>query len=463
MAAQAVPGILPLLREGALVIVPGDRHEVVLSVCLAAMNGTRFAGLLLTLGVEPDPRVWELCRGAATTGLPILMTPHNSYETATAVHDMNPEVPVDDAERARLVMGTVADALDPAWLASLPTADHVPRMSPPAFRRRLVTQARRGPTRASCSPRAPSRARCAPPSPATSWASPAACCSGRPTRSRPRPPGLGLTLPPGLEVVDPTEVAETVRRRRSSPPRSRKGLARRRRPRPARRPDHRRHDDAAPRRGRRAWSPAPPTPRRPPSGRRCRSSAPRPGVSLVSSVFFMCLPDEVVLYGDCAINPDPDAEQLAEIALQSAESARTFGIEPRVAMISFSTGSSGSGEEVAKVSAATEAVRRRDPDLLVDGPLQYDAAAIGSVGRSKAPGSQVAGRANVFVFPDLNTGNTTYKAVQRSAEVVSIGPMLQGLAKPVNDLSRGASVEDITYTIAITAIQAAAARDARDT
>ena len=122
----------------------------------------------------------------------------------------------------------------------------------------------------------------------------------------------------------------------------------------------------------------------------------------------------------------------------------------------------GSGEEVAKVSRATEVVRSRAPDLLVDGPLQYDAAAIGSVGRSKAPGSQVAGRANVFVFPDLNTGNTTYKAVQRSAEVVSIGPMLQGLAKPVNDLSRGASVEDITYTIAITAIQAAAARDARE-
>ena len=151
---------------------------------------------------------------------------------------------------------------------------------------------------------------------------------------------------------------------------------------------------------------------------------------------------------------------LAEIALQSAESARTFGIEPRVAMISFSTGSSGAGADVTKVSEATAEVRRRDPDLLVDGPLQYDAAAIGAVARSKAPDSQVAGRANVFVFPDLNTGNTTYKAVQRSASVVSIGPMLQGLAKPVNDLSRGASVEDIVYTIAITAIQAGAARPA---
>ena len=168
----------------------------------------------------------------------------------------------------------------------------------------------------------------------------------------------------------------------------------------------------------------------------------------------MCLPDDVVMYGDCAVNPDPDAQQLADIAIQSADSALAFGIEPRVAMISFSTGTSGSGADVVKVTEATRLVRARRPDLLVDGPLQYDAAAIESVARSKAPDSPVAGRATVFVFPDLNTGNTTYKAVQRSAEVVSIGPMLQGLAKPVNDLSRGALVDDIVYTIALTAIQA---------
>jgi phosphate acetyltransferase len=184
---------------------------------------------------------------------------------------------------------------------------------------------------------------------------------------------------------------------------------------------------------------------------------PAPGARLVSSVFFMCLPDEVVIYGDCAVNPDPDAHQLADIAVQSAASARRFGIEPRVAMISFSTGTSGAGADVAKVTEATRLVRELEPELLVDGPLQYDAAAIASVARSKAPDSPVAGRANVFVFPDLNTGNTTYKAVQRSADVISIGPMLQGLAKPVNDLSRGALVEDIVYTIAITAIQAGAA------
>lgn len=179
-----------------------------------------------------------------------------------------------------------------------------------------------------------------------------------------------------------------------------------------------------------------------------------PDYSLVSSVFFMLLPDEVYVYGDCAINPDPDADQLAEIAIQSADSAKAFGINPRIAMISYSTGTSGAGADVEKVAKATEIAKQRRPDLLIDGPLQYDAASVESVGRQKAPDSQVAGRANVFIFPDLNTGNTTYKAVQRSANVVSVGPMLQGLNKPVNDLSRGALVDDIVFTIALTAIQA---------
>mgnify|MGYP001458630966 CR=1 FL=1 len=179
-----------------------------------------------------------------------------------------------------------------------------------------------------------------------------------------------------------------------------------------------------------------------------------PGQSIVSSVFFMLMPDQVLVYGDCAINPNPTAAQLADIAIQSAASARAFGIEPRVAMISYSTGSSGTGDDVEKVREATRLVREACPDLMIDGPIQYDAASVQSVGLQKAPHSPVAGRANVFVFPDLNTGNNTYKAVQRSANVVSIGPMLQGLRKPVNDLSRGALVDDIVYTIALTAIQA---------
>ena len=180
-----------------------------------------------------------------------------------------------------------------------------------------------------------------------------------------------------------------------------------------------------------------------------------PGSSLVSSVFFMLLPDQVLVYGDCAINPDPSAEQLAEIAIQSAESALAFGIEPRVAMISYSTGTSGTGADVDKVREATRIAQEKRPDLVIDGPLQYDAAIMENVAKSKAPNSPVAGKATVFIFPDLNTGNTTYKAVQRSAQLVSIGPMLQGMRKPVNDLSRGALVDDIVYTIALTAIQSA--------
>ena len=179
-----------------------------------------------------------------------------------------------------------------------------------------------------------------------------------------------------------------------------------------------------------------------------------PGVKVVSSIFFMCLPEQVLVYGDCAVNPDPTPEELADIAVQSADSALAFGIPARVAMLSYSTGTSGTGSDVDKVRRATQLAKERRPDLLIDGPLQYDAAAIAEVAKSKAPDSQVAGRATVFIFPDLNTGNTTYKAVQRSAEVISIGPMLQGLKKPVNDLSRGALVEDIVYTVALTAIQA---------
>ena len=179
-----------------------------------------------------------------------------------------------------------------------------------------------------------------------------------------------------------------------------------------------------------------------------------PDVSVVSSVFFMCLADRVLVYGDCAINPDPTAEQLADIAISSARTAAQFGVDPRVAMLSYSTGGSGSGADVEKVREATAFVRDREPDLLVEGPIQYDAAVDPGVARTKLKDSPVAGRATVLIFPDLNTGNNTYKAVQRSASAVAIGPVLQGLNAPVNDLSRGATVRDIINTVAITGIQA---------
>jgi phosphate acetyltransferase len=180
----------------------------------------------------------------------------------------------------------------------------------------------------------------------------------------------------------------------------------------------------------------------------------KPGVSVVSSIFFMCLEDRVSVFGDCAINPNPNAEELAEIAISSADSSMAFGIEPRIAMLSYSSGSSGKGADVDKVRKATEIVKQKRPDLKVEGPIQYDAAVDMGVGKSKLPNSEVAGQASVLIFPDLNTGNNTYKAVQRETGALAIGPMLQGLNKPVNDLSRGCTVEDIFNTVIITAIQA---------
>jgi phosphate acetyltransferase len=183
----------------------------------------------------------------------------------------------------------------------------------------------------------------------------------------------------------------------------------------------------------------------------------RPGVAIVSSVFLMCLADRVLVYGDCAVNPDPSAGQLADIAVSSAETAKIYGVEPRIAMCSYSTGQSGKGKDVDKVREATRLVKENRPDLKIEGPIQYDAAVDAGVAKTKLPESEVAGQATVFIFPDLNTGNNLYKAVQRSADAVAIGPVLQGLNKPVNDLSRGCTIPDIVNTVAITAIQAQAA------
>jgi phosphate acetyltransferase len=453
--AQAVPGGLHVLAEGRLVVVPGDRHEVVLAACLAALNGTRLAALLLTAGVRPDPQVWELARAATATGLPVLLTDTSTYETAMQVHDLEVDLSADDLERAEQVMVSSADALDGAWLADLLTRPEDRRLSPAAFRYRLTELARAADARVVLPEGTePRTLRAAVVCAERGIARPVLLAAPRAVEEAVR--GLGLVLPDAVEVVDPAAVAERyvaplVERRRS------KGwtdeVAREHLGDPimlgtvmlaldevdglVAGAEHTTADTVRP---------------------ALQVLGTAPGARLVSSVFFMCLPDEVLVYGDCAINPQPTAAELADIAVQSAASARAFGVEPRVAMISFSTGVSGAGVDVQKVAEATALVRERAPGLAVDGPLQYDAATTLSVARSKRPGSEVAGRANVFVFPDLDTGNTTYKAVQRSADVVSIGPMLQGLAKPVNDLSRGASVDDIVGTIALTAVQAGRAR-----
>ncbi|KJU80728.1 phosphate acetyltransferase [Ectopseudomonas oleovorans] len=452
LCARAVANSVQLLKPGTLVVTPGDRDDIILSASLAAMNGVPLAGLLLCSDFAPDPRIMELCQGALASGLPVMTVSTGSYDTATNLNRLNKEIPLDDRERAEKVSDFVAGHIDHDWLSARCGTPRELRLSPPAFRYQLVQRAKAAAKRIVLPEGS---------EPRTIQA--AAICQARgiarcvllakPEDVHAVARAQGIELPEGLEILDP----DLIRGRYIEPMvelRKGKGLN-------APMAEAQLEDtvvlgtmmlalDEVDGLVSGAIHTTANTIR--PALQLIKTA---PGYNLVSSVFFMLLPDQVLVYGDCAVNPDPNAEQLAEIALQSAASAQAFGIPPRVAMLSYSTGDSGSGEEVEKVRAATRLAREKRPDLLLDGPLQYDAAAIESVGRQKAPNSPVAGRATVFVFPDLNTGNTTYKAVQRSAECISVGPMLQGLRKPVNDLSRGALVDDIVYTIALTAIQAA--------
>jgi phosphate acetyltransferase len=451
LCAASVGYAVKTFKRGTLVITPGDREDVVLAAALASLEGVQLAGLLLTGGRKPEPHVMALCRRAFDDGLPVLAVADRSFDTARRVfEDMSSKVPPDDRKRAELVMDTVAGHLDETWLAKLADTKRPMRMTTPAFRHQLVQKSRA----ADCMIVLPEGEE-----PRTVRA--ASICAergmarttllGDPDRIHEVARRQGVSLD-AVTIIDPSSVKD----RYIAPMvelRKHKGLTE------AMAADQLEdtvvlgtmmlHHGEVDGLVSGAIHTTANTIR--PALQLIKTA---PGSSIVSSVFFMCLPEQVLVYGDCAVNPTPNAEQLAEIALQSAASAASFGIEPRVAMISYSTGSSGGGEDVDLVVRATAIAKERQPDLLIDGPLQYDAAAIADVAKKKAPDSAVAGRATVFIFPDLNTGNTTYKAVQRSAGVVSIGPMLQGLKKPVNDLSRGALVEDIVFTIALSAIQA---------
>ncbi|MGH1400942.1 phosphate acetyltransferase [Acinetobacter tandoii] len=435
---------------GELIISASDRIDVLLASSLASSNGTPLAGLLLTEHHAPNSQILDFCQAAIKQGLPILHTPLSTFETAQSLMNLSNEIPVDDTERAEQVTRFVSSHINEEWLAQLLKGAYNPRLSPSAFRHELVQKSIHAKKRIVL-----------PEGDEPRTIQAAAICQSRgiahcillakPEAVVEVAKARNIELPFDLEIIDPDLIRENyvapmveARKGKINELQAREQL----------------QDtvvlgtmmlalDQVDGLVSGAVHTTANTVR--PAFQLIKTA---PEYSLVSSVFFMLLPDEVYVYGDCAINPDPDAEQLAEIAIQSADSAKAFGIDPRIAMISYSTGTSGAGADVEKVAQATAIAKQRRPDLLIDGPLQYDAASVESVGRSKAPESKVAGRANVFIFPDLNTGNTTYKAVQRSANVVSVGPMLQGLNKPVNDLSRGALVDDIVFTIALTAIQA---------
>ncbi|HZG03528.1 MAG TPA: phosphate acetyltransferase [Streptomyces sp.] len=460
-----LPTFLPALTEGCLVITPGDRADLVVGALAAHSAGApAIAGVLLTTDRRPGEETMALA-ARLSPGTPVLAVSGNSFPTAARLMSLEGRLTTATPRKAEIALGLFETRVDTARLAERLSVVRSDRVTPMMFEHELIERARSDRRHVVLPEGTEERVLRA----AEVLLRRGVCdltLLGEETAIRKRTAELGLDLgllgpdelPEGpaacARVVDPEtsplreRFAELYAKLRAHKGVTfelaydlvadvsyfgtlmvQEGLA-------DGMVSGAAHSTAATLR---------------PAFEIIRTS---PDAAIVSSVFFMCLAEKVLVYGDCAVNPDPDAEQLADIAVQSAATAARFGVEPRIAMLSYSTGTSGTGADVDKVRRATELVRERRPDLLVEGPIQYDAAVEPSVAATKLPGSEVAGRATVLVFPDLNTGNNTYKAVQRSAGAVAVGPVLQGLRKPVNDLSRGALVQDIVTTVAITAIQA---------
>jgi phosphate acetyltransferase len=453
VAGMTAEHVLERLTDGVAVITPGDRSDVVLAVVSAhaAEGFPSLSCIILNGGLELHPSVAALVSGLGLR-LPIVATDLGTFETASAVASARGRVTATSQRKidtALALMDTYVDTADLLERLAIPIPTVV---TPQMFTYRLLDRARSD------------RKRIVLPEGEDDRILKAAgrllqrgvadlTILGAEAQIRPRAAELGVDLS-GATVLDPrtSELCDRFAAQYAELRKS-KGVTEEQ----AREIMHDVsyfgtmlvHNDMVDGMVSGATHTTAHTVR--PAFEIIKT---QPDVSTVSSIFLMCLADRVLAYGDCAIVPDPTSEQLADIAISSARTAAQFGIEPRVAMLSYSTGTSGSGADVDKVRTATELVRKREPDLLVEGPIQYDAAVEPSVAATKMPDSRVAGRATVLIFPDLNTGNNTYKAVQRSAGAIAIGPVLQGLNKPVNDLSRGALIEDIVNTVAITAIQA---------
>ncbi|WP_285114009.1 phosphate acetyltransferase [Leifsonia sp. fls2-241-R2A-40a] len=454
VAGMSMNNVLPRLVDGAVVVVPGDRTEVLLAVLMANAAGTfpSIAGVVLSGGFDLPEPIQRLLAGLRSP-LPIVRTGLDTYETVVRITHARGRLAADSQRKYDTALALFERHVDAAALLARLNVSRHDVVTPLMFEYDLIERARAAKKHIVLPEGEDDRIlRAAHTLLARGVAD--LTILGEPFEVRSRAIELGLDLS-GAEVISPFDdvlrlrFAEEYARLRAH-----KGIT---------------LDQASDTVTDASYfgtmmvhlgladgmvSGAAHT-----TAHTIRPAfeiiKTTPGVSVVSSVFLMALADRVLVYGDCAVIPDPTSEQLADIAISSAKTADQFGIEPRVAMLSYSTGDSGAGADVEKVRIATELVRERAPELAVAGPIQYDAAADAAVGAAKMPGSDVAGRATVFIFPDLNTGNNTYKAVQRSAGAVAIGPVLQGLRKPINDLSRGATVDDIVDTVAITAIQAA--------
>jgi phosphate acetyltransferase len=453
VAAMTLENVLPRLTEGSLVVVPGDRSEVLLGAAIAHLSTTfpSLAGILLNGGFALAEPVQQLLVGLGSP-LPIARNALGTYDTALRLAQTRSRLAADSPQKYQTALALFERHVDGAELLGRLRLSTPTVMTPARFEHELLERARSS-TRHIVLPEGDDDRILQAADIVMKRGIAELTILGDEAVVRGRATELGLDLS-GVKVVSPLDPVLHERfAREYLALRAKKGIS-------ARIADDTVtdvayfgtmmvHDGLADGMVSGAAHTTAHTIR--PAFEIVKTS---PGVDVVSSVFLMVLADRVLVYGDCAVIPEPTVDQLADIAISSAATARRFGIEPRVAMLSYSSGDSGSGSEVDRVRRATQLVKQRAPELKVVGPIQYDAAADPTVGASKMPGSDVAGHATVFVFPDLNTGNNTYTAVQRSSGALAIGPVLQGLAKPINDLSRGALVRDIVNTIAITAIQA---------
>ncbi|WP_331775992.1 phosphate acetyltransferase [Sulfurospirillum sp. 1612] len=455
IAAMKLDNFLEYIEDGDLIIVPGDRSDIIIGslASILSENFPNISGLLLTGGLLPHRSIKKLFSGFEQCSLPILSVEEDTYKTAMKVQNVKATITPQSERKIALAMGLFTSNVDISYLENKIVSDNGNGMvTPIMFEFRLFERARANRKRIVLPESGDERILRATEILLRRDVA-EIILLGDKKHVLDKASKLGLDISKATFVNPKTSPLMDKYAKLFYELRKHKGLSE----------DVARQSmemesyfatmmvhcgdadgmvSGAIHTTQETIRPA------------LQIIKTKPGVSIVSSIFFMCLDTKVLVYGDCAVNQDPNAEQLAEIAMTSAKTAAMFGIEPKVAMLSYSTGDSGKGEEVEKVRTATKIVHERETELLVEGPIQYDAAIDENVAKTKLPDSKVAGKATIFIFPDLNTGNNTYKAVQRSSGAVAIGPVLQGLNKPVNDLSRGCLVPDIVNTVAITAIQA---------
>ncbi len=465
VAAMQISNFLTYIKEGSLIITPGDRSDIIISSLASRISSAypNISGILITGGIEISPTVQRLIKGWTGIPVPVLFVESHTFDTVHSVNELYGHIEPGDERRIATALGWFSRYVNVAELGKKVVSTRSAKITPRMFEYSLVEKASQDKQHIVLPEGTGERILTATDIILRRNIAEITLL-GKEEEIYNKAAALNLNIE-GANIINPVEseyyndfvetyfelrkhknIVRDVARDRMSDPTYfstmmvHKGMAD----------------------GMVSGSVTTTAQTIRPAFEFVKT---KPGVSVVSSIFIMLLQSKVLAFGDCAVVPDPDAQQLAEIALSSAETAQIFDIEPRVAMLSYSTGSSGSGKDVDKVVQATEIAHQlmaeRGLDFPLEGPLQYDAAFDPTVGQLKLPGSKVAGQATVFIFPDLNTGNNTYKAVQRAANAVAMGPVLQGLRKPVNDLSRGCTVQDIVYTVALTAIQAQVAKNGK--